>query len=363
MSSDNHLTVDAAYPVGREGLLEVWQDFANAVESGRRLYHELLIYDSSMLNLGVVKSQNPATAWPSFIDAHQGKLLESPTQWEDWDTFPNNGACSRFVGEGEKSTLREFKALASRAFTILHRLKKDLDDGCQAPQDVRLAIPSCELEGSPLWDGKDCGQSTISLDPQDEHYGWLQLLYETGRSCPTSILGAEKIGSWGGLDYQTPLHPSFFRLKDDLFRSSAEMLQLWLDPSTTVLPGEEQTEPPIYLPSIEGSPRRGPKPYWDSEYRELWFLGQLVKYISKFPETTNQERILAAFQEDEWPHGIDNPIPSKGDMNPKRRLADTIADLNKGHITRKLIHFRGDGTGEGVIWEPVRSRRKSQTSP
>ena len=353
-SSNNHLTDDAAYPVRRGELLEVRKEFADAVKARRRLYHELLLYNPLMVDLGVVKSQNPATAWSSFIDAHQGKLLESPTQWEDWDVFPGEGACSRFVGEGEKSTLREFKALASRAFTILHCLKKELDGGCLAPTDVQLAIPSCELEGSPLWDGKDCRQSTISLDPQDEHYGWLQLLYETGRSCPTGILGIEKIGLWGGLDFQTQSHPSCCRLKDDLFRSSAEMLQLWLDPSTTVLPGDEQTEPSICLPSIEGSPRRGPKPKWDSDYRELWFFGKLVKHISKSSEPTNQERILAAFQEDEWPHGIDDPIPSKGDMNPKRRLADTIAELNKGHITPKLIRFRGDGTGEGVSWEPVR---------
>ena len=36
----------------------------------------------------------------------------------------------------------------------------------------------------------------------------------------------------------------------------------------------------------------------------------------------------------------------------KRRLNDTIKCLNRGQVYR-LLHFRGDGTGEGVLWEVV----------
>ena len=66
----------------------------------------------------------------------------------------------------------------------------------------------------------------------------------------------------------------------------------------------------------------------------------------------NQETILAAFEEEGWPHRIDDPLPPQPDQDSKRRLSDTIKCLNRKQINQ-LIHFHGDGTGEGVIWELV----------
>jgi len=53
-----------------------------------------------------------------------------------------------------------------------------------------------------------------------------------------------------------------------------------------------------------------------------------------------------------WPHRIDDPLSPLGDIEPKCRLHDTIKRLNRHHKDR-IIHFRGDGTGEGVCWEYV----------
>ena len=39
-----------------------------------------------------------------------------------------------------------------------------------------------------------------------------------------------------------------------------------------------------------------------------------------------------------------------GRQDPKRRLSDTIKCLNRKQAN-SLIHFRGDGTGEGIVWE------------
>jgi hypothetical protein len=63
----------------------------------------------------------------------------------------------------------------------------------------------------------------------------------------------------------------------------------------------------------------------------------------------NQEAVLAAFEEEGWPHRIDDPLSPQGEIEPKSRLHDTIKRLNRHH-KEPLIRFQGDGTGEGVCW-------------
>lgn len=95
-------------------------------------------------------------------------------------------------------------------------------------------------------------------------------------------------------------------------------------------------------------------PRWDSDRRELWYGNNLIK-LFKYQKDTNQEIILKSFDELGWPGRIDDPLPSKvGSTTQKRRLADTIDAINENHKTEGVIHFRGDGTAKGVIWEVVR---------
>lgn len=93
-----------------------------------------------------------------------------------------------------------------------------------------------------------------------------------------------------------------------------------------------------------------PAPQWDSKTRELRMNGQVVKRFV-WP-ATNQEAVLCVFEEEGWPRRIDDPLSPLPEQDPKRRLADTIKCLNRKQVN-KLIHFRGDGSGEGVIWEQV----------
>jgi hypothetical protein len=95
-----------------------------------------------------------------------------------------------------------------------------------------------------------------------------------------------------------------------------------------------------------------PKPTicWDAESRKLHVNGCLVKRF-KWP-ALNQEIVLNAFQEEGWPERIDDPLPPQPGQDSKRRLSDTIKCLNRKQ-TNPLIHFHGDGTGEGVFWELV----------
>ncbi|MEM8679180.1 MAG: hypothetical protein AAGF97_07510, partial [Planctomycetota bacterium] len=89
-------------------------------------------------------------------------------------------------------------------------------------------------------------------------------------------------------------------------------------------------------------------PSWDQEARKLRFNGFVIKHFRR--QALNQEAVLGVFEEESWPERIDDPLPPGPGIDPKRRLADTIKCLNRGQA-RKLLQFRGDGTGEGVIWE------------
>ena len=92
------------------------------------------------------------------------------------------------------------------------------------------------------------------------------------------------------------------------------------------------------------------RPKWHHERHELTLRGKLVKRF-RWP-AANQETVIAAFDEEGWPARIDDPLPQVSNLDPKRRLGDTIKCLNRNQCERR-IRFRGDGTGEGVLWDTV----------
>ncbi|MEX2142545.1 MAG: hypothetical protein WD894_25045 [Pirellulales bacterium] len=108
----------------------------------------------------------------------------------------------------------------------------------------------------------------------------------------------------------------------------------------------------------EASPERNPEaliPTWDYDLQELRLGNKVVKrFMTPAP---NQQMILAAFEEEGWPLHIDDPLPPQGDLEPKRRLHDTINSLNR-HQKEPLIRFIGDGTGEGIRWQLVVDERQ-----
>lgn len=88
-------------------------------------------------------------------------------------------------------------------------------------------------------------------------------------------------------------------------------------------------------------------PHWDAVRHELRFSGVLIKRFRT--PAPNQEKILEAFQEENWTPRIDDPLAPIADQNPKQRLHDTIRSLNRAQQS-PLLRFAGDGTGEGVLW-------------
>jgi hypothetical protein len=93
------------------------------------------------------------------------------------------------------------------------------------------------------------------------------------------------------------------------------------------------------------------KPVWDQLRRELRYQEQLVKRF-RVP-APNQEIVLQAFQEESWPHCIDDPLPPQKGMTTKGRLLSTIKALNKSRIA-PLVVFHGNGNGFQIYWEPGR---------
>jgi len=89
-------------------------------------------------------------------------------------------------------------------------------------------------------------------------------------------------------------------------------------------------------------------PSWDLQSRELRVGSILVKRF-KVP-AFNQQAVLSAFQEEDWPASISDPLPVVPGIVPKVRLHDTINSLNRNQ-KRKLLHFRGSACGEGIRWE------------
>lgn len=92
----------------------------------------------------------------------------------------------------------------------------------------------------------------------------------------------------------------------------------------------------------------GSRPTWDAELRELWFGEVLVKQFRQ--PAPNQETILAAFSEEGWPPRVADPLPPQPSIDAKQRLHDTITNMNR-NLARPLLHFSGDGTGEGIRWQ------------
>jgi hypothetical protein len=91
-------------------------------------------------------------------------------------------------------------------------------------------------------------------------------------------------------------------------------------------------------------------PSWDAELRTLKFRGRVVKRFAR--PAINQALVLSAFEEERWAIRIDDPLAPHPTQDVKRRLCDTIKCLNQGQ-DNSLVRFRGDGSGEGILWEPV----------
>jgi len=99
-------------------------------------------------------------------------------------------------------------------------------------------------------------------------------------------------------------------------------------------------------PQRNRKPKPKEVPFYDSELRELWFRGQLVKRYRQ--GAVDQILILQAFQELGWPAAMDDPLRKLAGRDPKEHLRQTITNLKR---RLKLITFVGLGTGDRIGWK------------
>jgi|WetSurMetagenome_2_1015567.scaffolds.fasta_scaffold242762_2 hypothetical protein len=119
-----------------------------------------------------------------------------------------------------------------------------------------------------------------------------------------------------------------------------------LCPSLSAFPANR---PPLDVAAATGaSIQVSDTPLWDPQRRELRVGDRIVKQF-RVP-SPSQEAILAAFSEEGWPPAIDDPLPPQPEQEPKRRLRNTIESLNSNQ-KNSLLHFRGDGSGQRILWE------------
>ncbi len=86
-------------------------------------------------------------------------------------------------------------------------------------------------------------------------------------------------------------------------------------------------------------------PKWDNKRKELLYGGEVIK---KYRTTAkNQISILEAFEVENWPSRIDDPLPHTKVGDQRQRLADAVSALNKNDV----IRFELDGTTFGILWK------------
>lgn len=103
---------------------------------------------------------------------------------------------------------------------------------------------------------------------------------------------------------------------------------------------------------------QGARPSWSSERRELRFGPVLIKRFTQPADA--QEIVLAAFEEEGWPHRIDDPLPQSQGIDPKQRLHKVIGNLNRAHRV-PILRFGGGGDGESVCWRLLLPEEESTT--
>jgi hypothetical protein len=127
-----------------------------------------------------------------------------------------------------------------------------------------------------------------------------------------------------------------------------------VEPSRDASPVPAQPSPHQRQPTRTPIMHRRKGPSWNADLHELRMDGRLVKHFKR--PAASQELILAAFEEESWPDGVDDPLPMTHGIDSKHRLHFTVHHLNRGQRPF-LIRFSVNGHGQRVYWRSARHRQ------
>ena len=258
----------ARYEELRRALLSVRGDFRRGYQSYPQLYNQLILSPDPS------KPLSPE-AWEAFQKANGEKECEGYAH-VGWKVWPGGTHCSRFLGTGGRVAIEEFCRIAESADDVLLEFATMEVDGNPVPEDFKIELTSLEgPEGYRFLPG---------------WCRWLSLVYDTAWAVKTTFLHVEG-RMWGRPDWPQviekrvgpaatrnewaveyahlraecedklcraegdvvfPLHPDFQLLRHDVFRSSVEAINVWLDSDKTVCLALDE-RPPVCLPPTEES--------------------------------------------------------------------------------------------------------------
>jgi hypothetical protein len=101
-------------------------------------------------------------------------------------------------------------------------------------------------------------------------------------------------------------------------------------------------------------------PMYDGGNMLLYWRGTVIKTWDR--EATSQNAVLAAFEEEDWPDMILDPIWPDLEQDAKERLRETVKRLNKG-LKPGTIRFFTTRLGTAVRWAPVRGNKQKRKNP
>jgi hypothetical protein len=228
----------------RAGLERLMEEFASAYSDETSIRHQRL---SGLRDQSLTKE-----AWEDLRIANR-PLFErrKKDQWEKWVPHPDGLECSRFVGVGDKRAFELFQQLANTGMALL----REASLSPESPLSLESRIAD-KIESPP----------TI-----EAYLYWLELMHLTAKECRTHLLHVD-VRNWNhsanpfesvelvakAMSEPTafgmgafPLHPIVEDLQHDVFRSSVEVIKVWLGAEDVVRVGKWADRPPFYLPSLK----------------------------------------------------------------------------------------------------------------
>jgi len=352
-SNSSNQEIVRRYEALRSALGEIQEQFEHAARAFPNLFYETIV--------APVKPMSQES-WDNFIAANQS---EDDLTWERWEVDSDGEDCVRYFGNRE--WFEHFRRLAESGFVILQEIEWLFGTMQDTPPGCELSLPS--FDGYTAWCHVVDSSASVST-PFLRHVGRTWKLPD-GQYADDNDYDRLMTESWeepedGGERF--PKHPFCVALHENLFRSSAEAIRVWLQREKIVGLIDSYDEGVISLCSSDRlghwlasnasaicerkRERDCIKPHFEfpspenvapRTFGKLTLGGILVKVFNQ--PAGNQGPILERFEEHDWKKRIPSPLHRENMSAAERRHADhalrqAVNALKKG--SQGFLNFHAD---------------------